>query len=60
VVDQEVVYNDLGRNRAVALGPDGLLYILLQNPTGAGTGTLVSDPSPGAVVRLVPINDNRR
>ena len=36
-------------------GPDGLLYVLLQNPTGAGTGLALSAPAAGMVIRLVPV-----
>ncbi len=52
---QEVLLEQFGRTRAVATGPDGLLYMLLQNPTGAGTGLQLSADTPGMVVRLVPI-----
>lgn len=55
IVHQEVVFSKFGRVRAVAQGPDQLLYVLLQSPTGGGTGLLLSDPSPGMVVRLVPL-----
>ncbi|MFD1611175.1 PQQ-dependent sugar dehydrogenase [Sphingomonas tabacisoli] len=58
IVSQEVVFNQFGRVRAIAQGPDGLLYLLLQAPTGRGTGILVSDPSPGIVVRLLPVTNN--
>ena len=40
---------------AVVTGPDGLLYAVIQNPTGPGTGLDLSDPAPGAVVRIDPI-----
>ncbi len=55
VLHQEAVFEQLGRVRASAIGPDGLLYVLLQNPTGPGTGLRLSDPTPGMVVRLVPV-----
>ena len=54
VVHQEVVFEQFGRVRAVTTGPDGLLYVLLQNPTGAGTGVGLSASTPGMVIRLVP------
>lgn len=55
VVAQEPVFEQFGRTRAVVTGPDGLLYVLLQNPTGAGTGVGLSEGTPGMVVRLVPV-----
>ena len=55
VVAQEVVFEQFGRTRQVKTGPDGLLYVLLQNPTGAGTGIGLSEPTPGMVVRLEPV-----
>lgn len=55
VAAQDVVFDQFGRTRAVATGPDGLLYILLQNPTGAGTGVGLTDPTPGIVIRLAPM-----
>jgi hypothetical protein len=42
----------------VITGPDGLLYILLQNPTGRGTNLSLPSPSPGMVIRLVPVTGN--
>jgi hypothetical protein len=39
----------------VITGPDGLLYVLLQNPTGAGTGLALSASTAGMVVRLEPL-----
>jgi len=55
VVSQEVVFEQLGRVRDIATGPDGLLYALVQEPTGPGTRFSLSDPTPGRVVRLTPI-----
>ncbi len=55
IVAQEPVYEQFGRTRMLAVGPDGLFYILLQNPTGAGTGTIISDSTPGMIIRLVPL-----
>jgi len=54
VVSQEVLFQQFGRVRAVATGPDGLLYVLLQDPTGAGTNVGLSAATPGRLVRLVP------
>jgi glucose/arabinose dehydrogenase len=54
VVHQEPVFKEYGRVRDVITGPDGLLYVLLQNPTGAGTGLALSASTAGMVVRLVP------
>lgn len=54
VVAQEVLFDQFGRTRAVASGPDGLVYVLLQNPTGSGTGFRLSAPTPGMLIRLVP------
>lgn len=54
VVHQEVLFNQFGRTRTAVTGPDGLLYVLLQNPTGAGTGLRLSDPTPGILIRLMP------
>jgi glucose/arabinose dehydrogenase len=59
VVAQEAVYEQFGRTRAVISGPDDLLYILLQNPTGAGTGVGLSASTPGMVIRLVPIGGKK-
>jgi glucose/arabinose dehydrogenase len=55
VTAQEIVFGQLGRVRDVTTGPDGLLYVLIQHPTGPGTGLDLSDPAPGALVRLDPI-----
>ena len=56
VVGQEILFAQLGRVRAMATGPDGLLYVLITEPTGPGTGVEIGAPVPGAVVRLVPID----
>ena len=55
VTRQEVIFEQVGRVRDIATGPDGLLYAIVQEPTGPGTGIDLSDPSPGVVVRLEPI-----
>lgn len=56
IVHQEAVFEQFGRVRDVKTGPDGLMYVLLQNPTGAGTGVGLSASTPGMVIRLVPQN----
>jgi glucose/arabinose dehydrogenase len=55
VVAQEVLFQKYGRVRAVTTGPDGLLYVLLQNPTGGNTGVGLSAATPGALIRLAPL-----
>lgn len=55
VVAQEVLFQQYGRVRTVTTGPDGLLYVLLQNPTGGRTGVSLSAATPGMVIRLVPL-----
>ena len=55
VVHQEAVFQQFGRVRAVTMGPDGLLYVLLQHPTGAGTGVGLAASTPGLLIRLLPI-----
>lgn len=44
VVHQEVLFSDMGRVRDVVVGPDGLLYVALNNP--------------GRIARLVPVADS--
>jgi glucose/arabinose dehydrogenase/mono/diheme cytochrome c family protein len=48
ILSQETIFQDYGRVRDVVQGPDGLLYLLLQNMNG--------DPKGGSIVRLVPAN----
>ena len=48
IVSQEPVISGYGRIRDVLTGPDGNLYLLLQNMNG--------DPVGGSIVRLVPAN----
>src|SRR4051812_31293977 len=48
IVSQETVIADSGRVRDVKMGPDGLLYVLLQNMNG--------DTKGGSIIRLVPAN----
>jgi aldose sugar dehydrogenase len=47
ILSQETVIADLGRVRDVLTGPDGFLYVLLQNRNG--------DPVGGSIIRLVPV-----
>jgi glucose/arabinose dehydrogenase/mono/diheme cytochrome c family protein len=46
IAAQETLIQGYGRIRDVVQGPDGLLYLLLQNMNG--------DPKGGSIVRLVP------
>lgn len=46
IAAQETLIQGYGRVRDVVQGPDGLLYLLLQNRNG--------DPKGGSIVRLVP------
>ncbi len=48
IVSQETLIADYGRVRDVKVGPDGLLYVLLQNMNGDAKG--------GSIIRLVPAN----
>lgn len=54
VTHQEVIFNNFGRVRDIVQGPDGQLYIALQNPTGGTSGVGLSASTPGRVIRLVP------
>ena len=54
IAAEEIVFGQFGRVRDIIQGPDGYLYIALQNPTGAGTGLSLSASTPGRVIRLVP------
>jgi len=54
IAAQETLFKEYGRVRDVIQGPDGLLYVLIQNPTGGGTGLLLSDSTAGMVIRLTP------
>ena len=47
ITSQERIIQDYGRVRSVLQGPDGLLYVLLQNRNGDATG--------GSIIRLVPV-----
>lgn len=52
IAHQEILWDQYGRTRDVIMGPDGFLYVLLQNATGAPVSTDAA--TPGMVVRLVP------
>jgi aldose sugar dehydrogenase len=56
IVRQEIIFGQFGRVRDIVQGPDGYLYVALQDPTGAGTGLALSASTPGRVIRLVPSN----
>ena len=57
IVSQETLFDQFGRVRDVIMGPDGLLYVLVQNPTGRGTAIpVMSAAAPGIVMRLVPVD----
>ena len=47
ITHQETVYHGFGRTRDVITGPDGYLYVLLQNSQSLAN-------SPGMVIRLLP------
>jgi glucose/arabinose dehydrogenase/mono/diheme cytochrome c family protein len=55
IVEQETVFEQFGRVRQIITGPDGLFYLLLQNPTGRGTDIPVFGAAPGMVIRLQPV-----
>jgi glucose/arabinose dehydrogenase len=54
VTKQEVIFDNLGRVRNVTQGPDGYLYVALQDPTGI-PGIPLSNATPGKLVRLMPV-----
>jgi glucose/arabinose dehydrogenase len=54
ITAQEMIFGQFGRVRDIIQGPDGYLYVALQNPTGTGTGLSLSASTPGRVIRLVP------
>ena len=58
IVFEETIFGQFGRVRDIVQGPDGYLYIALQNPTGAGTALALSASTPGRVIRLVPVTDS--
>ncbi|MBO9575745.1 MAG: PQQ-dependent sugar dehydrogenase [Sphingobium sp.] len=55
VVSEEVLFSGLGRVRAIATGPDGLLYALMTDPTGPGYNVNFTEPVHGELVRIDPI-----
>jgi glucose/arabinose dehydrogenase len=55
VTKQEVIFDQFGRVRDVVQGPDGYLYLALQHATGTGTSYGLIAPSPGLIVRLMPV-----
>jgi glucose/arabinose dehydrogenase len=55
VVAQEKLFDQFGRVRHVVTGPDGLLYLLL-NQTRPPAAPGQPPVQAGAVIRLVPVN----
>jgi glucose/arabinose dehydrogenase len=62
VTKQEVIFNQLGRVRNILQGPDGYLYVALQDPTGVQQQTPngpqnipLSAATPGKLIRLMPV-----
>ena len=55
IVQQETLLDHVGRVRDIIQGPDGYLYILLQNPTGTPASSGIAAGDAGMVVRLVPL-----
>jgi glucose/arabinose dehydrogenase len=55
ITSEETLFQQFGRTRAVIMGPDGLLYVLVMNPTGRNTGVDLSASVSGMVVRLTPV-----
>jgi glucose/arabinose dehydrogenase len=55
ILSQETLLDQVGRVRDVVQGPDGLLYILLQNPTGTPASSGIAAGDAGMIVRLVPV-----
>lgn len=53
IAAQEVIFDQLGRVRSIVQGPDGYLYLALQDPTGI-PGVPLSAATPGKIIRLVP------
>ncbi len=56
ILSRELLLDRVGRVRDVKQGPDGMLYILLQNPTGNTPASGMTNGNVGMVVRLVPVN----
>ena len=55
IASEETLFQQFGRTRSVITGPDGLLYVLVMNPTGRNTGMDLSAAVSGMVVRLTPV-----
>lgn len=55
VVDQEVIFESLGRVRDVIIGPDGYLYVSVNLP-----GQRLSDTTAGVIIRLLPVDSPQR
>ena len=53
VAHQEVVFSQMGRVHDIQTGPDGLIYLAIQQQTGVQGVPLASD-TPGFIVRLIP------
>ena len=54
VASQEVIFNQFGRVRDIVQGPDGYLYVAVQNPTGT-PGVSLSAATPGKLIRFMPV-----
>ncbi len=57
ILSRELLLDRVGRVRDIKQGPDGLLYILLQNPTGNTPASGMTNGNVGMVVRLVPVKE---
>jgi glucose/arabinose dehydrogenase len=57
IQQQELLMDQMGRVRDVIQGPDGYLYILLQNPTGTPAASGIAAGDAGMVVRLMPVKE---
>jgi glucose/arabinose dehydrogenase len=57
ILSRELLLDRVGRVRDIKQGPDGLLYILLQNPTGNTPASGMTNGNVGMVVRLVPLKE---
>ncbi|MBU6165471.1 MAG: PQQ-dependent sugar dehydrogenase [Alphaproteobacteria bacterium] len=55
ITRQEILFNAYGRVRALATDAQGHIVVLVQQPTGQGTGQPLSAATPGLVVRLEPL-----
>jgi glucose/arabinose dehydrogenase len=55
ILSRELLLDRAGRVRDVKQGPDGFLYICLQNPTGNAADSGVTNGNVGMIVRLVPV-----